>query len=236
MEPPIGIPECVFSVWFYHTIVGGPCFCQCPCPKHCLLHPHGEKQGKQHLFCTSIFVKPANFHPAESYLPRILKGCPNLTVAGVTKYLNPSPATAKEHMRRPRIGIQSTRQVITLTHRAAPLLPTDAPNLEILLTDSLSVESLRPSNANLIESNDNSTDANIFCFAAFTDKQTGVLYNNLMGPFPFMSLKGNICFLIVYHYKTNAILALPIKGFSNHIIFAANKQQFNLLESKGCTI
>jgi hypothetical protein len=30
-----------------------------------------------------------------------LKGCPNLTANGVTKYLNPSPATAKGHMRRP---------------------------------------------------------------------------------------------------------------------------------------
>ena len=38
-----------------------------------------------------------------------LKGCPNLTAHGVTKYLNPSPATAKGHMKRPRQGIQSTR-------------------------------------------------------------------------------------------------------------------------------
>jgi hypothetical protein len=38
-----------------------------------------------------------------------LKGCPNLTAHGVTKYLNPSPATAKGHMKQPRQGIQSTR-------------------------------------------------------------------------------------------------------------------------------
>jgi hypothetical protein len=30
-----------------------------------------------------------------------LKGCPNLTAKGVTEYLNPSPATAKGHMKRP---------------------------------------------------------------------------------------------------------------------------------------
>ncbi len=139
-------------------------------------------------------------------------------------------------MKQPRIVIRSTRQAITPTHSAAPLLPTDAPNLEILSTDNSSAESLRPSNANLIESDDDSTDANFFCFAAFADKRTGVLYNNLMGPFSFMSLKGNVCFLIVYHYKTNVILALPIKGFSKDIIFAAYKQQFNLLESKGYKI
>jgi hypothetical protein len=37
-----------------------------------------------------------------------LKGCPNLTAKGVTRYLNPSPATAKGHMKRPNQGICST--------------------------------------------------------------------------------------------------------------------------------
>jgi hypothetical protein len=60
--------------------------------------------------------------------------------------------------------------------------------------------------------------ANIFCFAAFANKQTGVLYNYLTRAFPYMSLKGNVSFLVVYHYKTNAILALPIKGFSDKTI------------------
>jgi hypothetical protein len=40
----------------------------------------------------------------------------------------------------------------------------------------------------------------------------------------------------VYHYKTNAILALPISGFSNKIIFAAYRQQYEMLESKGQVI
>jgi hypothetical protein len=38
-----------------------------------------------------------------------LKGCPNLRKELVTKYLNPSPATAKGHMKRPKKGIHSTR-------------------------------------------------------------------------------------------------------------------------------
>jgi hypothetical protein len=37
-----------------------------------------------------------------------LKGCPDLSEELVTKYLNPSPATAKGHMKRPRKGIRST--------------------------------------------------------------------------------------------------------------------------------
>jgi hypothetical protein len=34
-----------------------------------------------------------------------LDGCPNLSAKGVTRYLNPSPATAKGHMKRPHQGI-----------------------------------------------------------------------------------------------------------------------------------
>jgi len=49
-----------------------------------------------------------------------LKGCPNMTTAkGVTKYLNPSPATAKGHMKQPHQGIHSTRP--------KPASPTPSP-------------------------------------------------------------------------------------------------------------
>jgi hypothetical protein len=37
-----------------------------------------------------------------------LKGCPNLSEELVTKYLNPSPANAEGHMKRPKKGIRST--------------------------------------------------------------------------------------------------------------------------------
>jgi hypothetical protein len=44
-----------------------------------------------------------------------LKGCPNISKKLILKYLNPSPATAKGHMMRPRHGIRST------TPKATPL-------------------------------------------------------------------------------------------------------------------
>ena len=89
----------------------------------------------------------------------------------------------------------------------------------------------------IILDNDNSPcKANLFCFAAFADKHTGTLYKDLTGLFSFQSLEGNVCFLVVYHYETNAILALPINGFSNKIIIAAYKQQYEMLESKGHVI
>jgi hypothetical protein len=51
--------------------------------------------------------------------------------------------------------------------------------------------------------------------------------------FPFMSLEGNDCFLIVYHYKLNAILALSIANFTNKTILTVYQQQFELLKSRG---
>jgi hypothetical protein len=62
------------------------------------------------------------------------------------------------------------------------------------------------------------------------------MYSDLTSTFPFMSLKGNVCFLVVYHYKSNAILALPIANYTANTILAAYQQQFKLLESKGLKI
>ncbi len=41
-----------------------------------------------------------------------LKGCPNLSEELVTKYLNPNPAMAKGHMKRPKKGIRSTTKLV----------------------------------------------------------------------------------------------------------------------------
>jgi hypothetical protein len=75
---------------------------------------------------------------------------------------------------------------------------------------------------NVIEDDDMDNmmiDTNLYCFATFADKHTGMIYNDLTGTFPFMSLLGNVCFLVVYHYESNAISALPISGFSDDVIF-----------------
>ncbi len=85
---------------------------------------------------------------------------------------------------------------------------------------------------NVIVEDDDSSIGIFFCFGAFADKRTGILYNNLTGLFPYMSLKGNVCFLIVYHYESNAILVLPIPWFDDNTIFAAYKTHFEFLESK----
>jgi hypothetical protein len=128
-------------------------------------------------------------------------------------------------MARPQQGIHSTR-------RQAPVIPASRLNEHHLLDDNVTVTSTDTSatpddissainpaqdpHVNIIK-NDTESDGNVFVFAAFADKRDETIYSDLTGAFPFMSLQGNVCFLIVYHYETNAILAVPIPNFTDKI-------------------
>ncbi len=81
----------------------------------------------------------------------------------------------------------------------------------------------------LIQELDEYTIPNVFCFGGFTDKLSEVVYNNCTGDFPFMSLDGNICFFVMYHYKTNIILITPITGLHSEYILEAYKSSFKYL-------
>jgi hypothetical protein len=80
---------------------------------------------------------------------------------------------------------------------------------------------------------DDESIANVFCYGAFADKRSGVVYNDLTGSFPFVSYDGSICFLVMYHYEVNVILATPIAGLDDKSIFNAYKKNFDELASKG---
>ena len=80
---------------------------------------------------------------------------------------------------------------------------------------------------------DDESITNVLCFGAFADKVTGVVYNNLTGNFPFMLLDGSVYFFVMYHYKTNAILATPIANLDDKSIFEAYKTNFKMLEANG---
>jgi hypothetical protein len=62
------------------------------------------------------------------------------------------------------------------------------------------------------------------------------MYNDMTGNFPFVSLDGSVCYLIIYHYESNSILATPITGLTDIIIFEAYKKQYEELEKKGFKI
>jgi hypothetical protein len=156
-----------------------------------------------------------------------------MTAKLILKYLNPSPATAKGHMKRPRHGKQSTRTKNPMAPIVVPipvippmLLPLD---VNIVHGDYIP---MIPGPA-LINDNTDEFIAIFFCFGTFANQQSGVVYNNFMGNFPFMSYDGSICFLVVYHYESNAILALPILGLDDKTIFDAYKIAFYELVSKG---
>ena len=71
------------------------------------------------------------------------------------------------------------------------------------------------------------------CFGVFADKTSGIVCNDLTGSFPFVWLDGSKCFFVLYHYKSNCILANPIFGMDDKTIFEAYKKYFNNLTTKG---
>jgi hypothetical protein len=168
-----------------------------------------------------------------------LKGCPNLTEKLILKYLNPSPVTAKGHMKHPKHGIKSTRPK-PLKESGITKIPVISypPQVEQMgVPEVLIEEQPRPVHAtnlpNLIGDNGNESIANVFCFGAFADKNSGIMYHHLTGSFPFMSYNGSVFFFILYHYESNAILGTQIAGLDDISIFQAYKKQFENLEAKG---
>ena len=119
-------------------------------------------------------------------------------------------------MKRPRQGIRSTQRTPSPTSVASPI--HDAPTIPIippppaewipLPNDFELPPGVRP---NMILDDDESL-ANVFCYGAFADKRSGVVYNDLTGSFPFVSYNGSVCFLVMYHYEANAIMTTPISG------------------------
>jgi hypothetical protein len=127
-----------------------------------------------------------------------IKGCPNPTERLTLKYLNPSTAMAKGHMKCPRHGIRSTRpkhqtksDIVTVPVIRYPVqeVPNQEPVQQI-------VEHPQPIHQatnlpNLIGDNGDEAIANVFCIGAFADKNSGIVYHDLRGNFLFMSYGGS---------------------------------------------
>ena len=77
------------------------------------------------------------------------------------------------------------------------------------------------------------TDTNIFCFAALADKQRGTFYTDCTGRLPARALDGQQLFFIAYDYDTNYIFALPLNSTSDSEILEAFKQVHRMLTTKG---
>ena len=146
-------------------------------------------------------------------------------------------------MKRPHQGIRSTTtQQLQQPPSARPgttvhatLIADDNSWMDDIYAPSFHAGPLEHGPLVIIKDDDSSV-GNIFCFTAFAEQRTGVLYNDLTRLFPYMSMEGNVCYLIVYHYKSNGILGLLISGFDDSTVFAVYETQFEFLDSKGFTI
>jgi hypothetical protein len=182
-------------------------------------------------FAHQSLCNPKNLTLLKAVRKGFLKGCPNLSEMLILKYLNPSPATAKGHMKQPCQGIKSTWPKLKLpltshpsTGHVPPPEMIDNPGPGYIPGCTIPA---------FIADDCNEMVANVFCFGAFADKHSGVLYNNLTGNFSFMSYDWSVCFLVLNHYESNAIMAMPITGLDNVCTFNAYKLNFDELKSKG---
>jgi hypothetical protein len=142
-------------------------------------------------------------------------------------------------MKHPKHGIKSTHpkppKESGITKIPVISYPPQVEQMEV--PEVLIEEQPRPIHAttlpNLIGDDGNESIANVFCFGAFANKNSGIVCHDLTGSFPFMSYNGSICFFILYHYESNAILGTPIAGLDNISIFEAYKKKFENLAAKG---
>ena len=167
----------------------------------------------------------------------------------ILKYLNPSAATAKGHMKCRHHGIQSTQPKpgphMPPTNVAGPrinLVPIIAPPVWLVpqfeLVYPISANGEQRGSSVIVNNGDKSI-TNIFCFGAFANKNTGIVYHDLTGSFPFMSFDGMVCFFELNHYESNAILAPPLQDwtmlpFSYFKEFSAKKfkPKLNIMDSQ----
>ncbi len=130
-------------------------------------------------------------------------------------------------MKQPRHGILSTTPKVTarqssihVTAITVPLQPTASIQDSLEEVSGQVSEQVSEYNSqwpNLIRDDGDKFIANVFVFGAFADKNSGIVYHDLTGSFPFMLLDGSICFFVLYHYELNCILASPIAGWMTRL-------------------
>jgi hypothetical protein len=174
-------------------------------------------------------VQPQDFDISQSSADGLPHRVPQPQKKIILKYLNPSPATAKGHMKRPRHGIKSTCP--KPNESVPPLLHVVPLPVGLPLPDNF--VPLAIPGPNLIGDDCNESIANVFCFGVFAERHSGIVYNNLTGNFPFVSFDGSVYFLVLYHYEANTILAAPITTLEDLSILHTYEENFEQLAQKG---
>ena len=138
---------------------------------------------------------------------------------------------AKWHMKRPRIGIRSTSKKAKTTGEAVQSVPVPIPQVASPLLPQYNEEprpypgpayDARMDCVNIIPEDE--LIVNVFCFAAFTNKISGVVYNDLTRNFPFTSINGSVCFFVLYHWSDPRINF--VSGLHKHLFVFVRVIQF----------
>ena len=106
------------------------------------------------------------------------------------KYLPASPATVKGHMVRVRQGLKSTKS-----------------NRQDILDARNDVDDMAPP-----EHCCTAIENDMYCFVITRGEDNNTIYSNLTGQFTVESFSGMNYILVVYVYKLNASLMVPIKS------------------------
>jgi hypothetical protein len=160
-----------------------------------------------------------------------LRGTPHLNAKSIQKYLTPSPVTSKgRNLRAKAYGAQLQNQCIhPFLVPQATIIPSCRASFLTTLTKTMRTNPSPPSS---IISMMNLSPM-YFVLVPFLTKTPVSSTTTAQGKFPFMLLDGNVCFFVMYHYKTNAIFATHIPGLDSENILNAYKKNFEYLISKG---
>jgi hypothetical protein len=198
-----------------------------------------KTQANKVKFAHQLLCNPKISTLIKAVRKGFLKGCPNLTEKLILKYQNPSPATAMGRVKRPKHGIKSTRpkppKESGITKIPVISYPPQVDQMEV---PKVLIEGQpRPLHAtnlpNLIGEDEDESIVNVFCVGTFANKNSCIMYHNLMESSPLMLYDGSVCFFIPYHYESNAIRGTPIAGLDDISIFEAYKKQYENLVAKG---
>ena len=93
------------STQAYKTVETAKYTLPTPPPNECFFTHTIQTKANSIKFAHQLMCSPTISTLLKAIRRGFLDGCPNLSAKGVTRYLNPSPATAKGHMKQPHQGI-----------------------------------------------------------------------------------------------------------------------------------
>ena len=74
---------------------------------------------------------------------------------------------------------------------------------------------------------ENDTTNNVFCFHAFMTKDGGLVYIDLTGKFPILSLQGMVHIFVMLHWDSDSILVKTMTDANETSVLSAFTEKLN---------